>query len=110
MAAWFRLKYPHICAGAIAASAPVAQFDAPCDAFGRIVTADYSSEGDFCSGTIRKSWAAIDNVTSTSKKKKDFFFFDKKIRENATVLLYLLFNKFDFTRKKNPQFFNWENS
>jgi len=55
----------HICAGAIAASAPVAQFDAPCDAFGRIVTADYSSEGDFCSGTIRKSWAAIDNVTST---------------------------------------------
>ena len=67
LAAWFRLKYPHICAGAIAASAPVAQFDAPCDAFGRIVTADYSSEGDFCSGTIRKSWAVIDNVTSTSK-------------------------------------------
>ena len=67
LAAWFRLKYPHICAGAIAASAPVAQFDAPCDAFGRIVTADYSSEGDFCSGTIRESWAVIDNITSTSK-------------------------------------------
>jgi len=29
---------------AIAASAPVAQFTAPCDAFGRIVTADYSQQ------------------------------------------------------------------
>ena len=52
---------------AIAASAPVAQFDAPCDAFGRIVTADYTAQGAFCSQTIRRSWAAIDNVTSTGK-------------------------------------------
>jgi len=66
LAAWFRVKYPHIVAGAIAASAPVAQFDAPCDAFGRIVTADYTAQGAFCSQTIRRSWAAIDNVTSTA--------------------------------------------
>ena len=31
---------------AIAASAPVAQFTAPCDAFGRIVTADYTQQSD----------------------------------------------------------------
>ena len=31
------------------------------------MTADYSSEGDFCSGTIRNSWAAIDNITSTKE-------------------------------------------
>ena len=53
---------------AIAASAPVAQFDAPCDAFGRIVTADYTAQGAFCSQTIRRSWEAIDNVTSTGKE------------------------------------------
>ena len=89
LAAWFRLKYPHICAGAIAASAPVAQFDAPCDAFGRIVTADYSSEGDFCSGTIRKSWAAIDNVTSTSRKK----FVNPKRFYIVYFLTFFLFNE-----------------
>ena len=49
---------------AIAASAPVSQFDAPCDAFGRIVTSDYTAQGKFCSDTIRLSWAAIDNVTA----------------------------------------------
>ena len=70
LAAWFRQKYPHIVAGSIAASAPVGQFDAPCDAFGRIVTADYTSQGKFCSETIRASWKAIDNVTSTGKLMK----------------------------------------
>ena len=53
---------------AIAASAPVAQFDAPCDAFGRIVTADYTAENEACSSAIRSSWASIDNVTSNRKK------------------------------------------
>ena len=53
---------------AIAASAPVAQFDAPCDAFGRIVTADYTAQGELCSKTIRSSWAAIDNITTVESK------------------------------------------
>ncbi len=53
---------------AIAASAPVAQFTAPCDAFGRIVTNDYSSQGKDCSDIIRKSWAAIDNMAKNGKE------------------------------------------
>ena len=65
LAAWFRIKYPHIVAGAIAASAPVAQFTAPCDAFGRIVTADFGLKYQACPNVIRQSWAAIDNITST---------------------------------------------
>jgi len=72
LAAWFRIKYPHICDGAIAASAPVAQFDAPCDAFGRIVTADYTAQGELCSKTIRSSWAAIDNITTVEKDGLDW--------------------------------------
>jgi len=63
LAAWFRIKFPHICDGAIAASAPVAQFDTPCDAFNRIVTADYTAANETCSDVIRKSWQAIDQVS-----------------------------------------------
>ncbi|XP_023323387.1 lysosomal Pro-X carboxypeptidase [Eurytemora carolleeae] len=64
LAAWFRMKYPNICAGAIAASAPVAQFTSPCDAFGRIVTSDFTAAAPngTCSQTIRSSWAALDRV------------------------------------------------
>jgi len=66
LAAWFRIKYPHVCAGAIAASAPVAQFTSPCDAFGRIVTSDYTAAvaNGTCSQNIRKSWAALDRLAN----------------------------------------------
>jgi len=66
LAAWFRMKYPHVCDGAIAASAPVAQFTSPCDAFGRIVTSDYTAAADngTCSKNIRRSWAALDRLAN----------------------------------------------
>lgn len=66
LAAWLRTKYPFICAGAIAASAPVAQFTSPCDAFGRIVTSDFSAaaESGVCSQAIRSSWAALDRLAA----------------------------------------------
>jgi len=64
LAAWMRAKFPHIVQGAIAASAPVAQFTSPCDAFGRIVTSDFSSAApnNTCSANIRASWAALNKV------------------------------------------------
>ena len=55
---------------AIAASAPVAQFSAPCNAFGRIVTADYTAQGEDCSKIISKSWDAINSVGASGDKKK----------------------------------------
>jgi len=69
LAAWFRVKYPHICDGAIAASAPIASFTANCDAFGRVVTSDYSNvdktSGETARDEIGKSWVSIDKLGST---------------------------------------------
>uniref|UniRef100_A0A8C6XB07 Prolylcarboxypeptidase n=1 Tax=Naja naja TaxID=35670 RepID=A0A8C6XB07_NAJNA len=61
LAAWFRMKYPHIVIGALAASAPIWQFDSlvPCGSFYKIVTEDFKKSGAGCSETIQNSWAAI---------------------------------------------------
>ena len=63
LAAWFRVKYPHICDGAIAGSAPVNQFDTPCDAFGRIVTADYTAQGKLFTRVGHWAICNLDNFT-----------------------------------------------
>jgi len=65
LAAWIRTKYPHIVQGAIAASAPIAQFTSPCDAFGRIVTSDFSAAAanSSCSAAVRASWSALDRLS-----------------------------------------------
>ena len=43
LAAWMRLKYPQIAIGAVAASAPILQFEdiVPSDTFYKIVSADF---------------------------------------------------------------------
>lgn len=61
LAAWFRMKYPHIVIGAIASSAPIFQFTGltPCDAFNRILTSVFAtafSGNDLCSVNVKKSW------------------------------------------------------
>lgn len=67
LAAWFRMKYPHVVVGALASSAPIWQFKdlVPCDVFYKIVTDDFSESGKGCSESIRRSWKAVDNLTST---------------------------------------------
>jgi len=64
LAAWLRIKFPHLVDGAVAASAPVAQFTTPCEALGRIVTSDYTAAAanGSCSQAIRESWAALDRL------------------------------------------------
>ncbi|XP_037070089.1 lysosomal Pro-X carboxypeptidase-like [Pollicipes pollicipes] len=66
LAAWFRVKYPHVVQGAIASSAPILQFTGitPCEAFGQVVTRTFGKEGDMCPRVIRKSWDAIDRLTA----------------------------------------------
>ncbi|KAM7086658.1 lysosomal Pro-X carboxypeptidase isoform 1-T3 [Molossus nigricans] len=65
LAAWFRMKYPHMVVGALAASAPIWQFEdmVPCGVFMEIVTADFRRSSPNCSKSIRKSWDAIHRLT-----------------------------------------------
>ncbi|KAB7502298.1 Lysosomal Pro-X carboxypeptidase [Armadillidium nasatum] len=55
LASWFRMKYPHIVDGAIAASAPILQFVGmtPCGKFGQVVTKDFTDQSKACSEGIK---------------------------------------------------------
>ncbi|KAJ4841787.1 hypothetical protein Tsubulata_010534 [Turnera subulata] len=66
LAAWFRLKYPHVALGALASSAPILYFDdiAPRQGYYSIVTKDFKEASETCYQTIRRSWAEIDKVAS----------------------------------------------
>lgn len=76
LAAYFRIKYPHVVAGAHAASAPILQMTTPCEAFSRIVTQDFMIESSQCVDYIRSSWDAMNRIAATStglKRLTDLF-------------------------------------
>lgn len=56
LSAWFRMKYPHLVTGAIAASAPVLQFTSDCNRFNTILTSVFTVGQGNCSRNIRLSW------------------------------------------------------
>ncbi|XP_064414031.1 lysosomal Pro-X carboxypeptidase [Latimeria chalumnae] len=72
LAAWFRMKYPHVVVGALASSAPIWQFEdlVPCGRFCAIVTNDFKKSGSGCSESIRSSWKAINRISSTDEGLK----------------------------------------
>ncbi|XP_027178945.1 lysosomal Pro-X carboxypeptidase-like [Coffea eugenioides] len=61
LAAWMRLKYPHIAIGALASSAPVLQFEdiVPPETYYDIVSNDFRRESISCFNTIKESWDII---------------------------------------------------
>uniref|UniRef100_A0A8C5EBN4 Lysosomal Pro-X carboxypeptidase n=1 Tax=Gouania willdenowi TaxID=441366 RepID=A0A8C5EBN4_GOUWI len=67
LSAWLRMKYPNIVVGALASSAPIWQFPGmvPCGDYYKIVTKDFANSGHNCDINIRRSWTAINNVSST---------------------------------------------
>ncbi|KAI9915573.1 hypothetical protein PsorP6_008529 [Peronosclerospora sorghi] len=72
LSAWFRMKYPHIVAGAIAASAPIYGFDAFPNFKGQhywqVVTRDASpvaGSAKNCVSNVRKSWPQLFKLAKT---------------------------------------------
>lgn len=64
LAAWFRLKYPHITIGALSSSSPILNFanlTSPYS-FNNIVTRDFRSESENCYKVIKSSWQQIDDT------------------------------------------------
>ncbi|XP_078433500.1 alpha/beta-Hydrolases superfamily protein [Wolffia australiana] len=61
LAAWFRLKYPHIAIGAVASSAPIMYFDSitPTASFYDGVSEDFKSESETCFEVIKGSWQEL---------------------------------------------------
>lgn len=67
LAAWFRMKYESLVTGAIAASAPIFQFEnfTPCDAFNRILSSVFKTALNAnCSKNIKKSWPFLKYVNA----------------------------------------------
>ncbi|XP_020529346.1 lysosomal Pro-X carboxypeptidase-like [Amborella trichopoda] len=61
LARWFRLKYPHVCIGALASSTPILNFadiTSPYS-FNNIVTEDFRGESENCYKVIKNSWRKI---------------------------------------------------
>ncbi|KAG9456821.1 hypothetical protein H6P81_001329 [Aristolochia fimbriata] len=68
LAAWFRLKYPHIAIGALAISAPILYFDdlTPSNGYYSVVTKDFREASESCYETVKESWSEIDKIASQS--------------------------------------------
>ncbi|KAK2410390.1 lysosomal Pro-X carboxypeptidase [Trifolium repens] len=68
LAAWMRLKYPHIAVGALASSAPILQFEdiVPLETFYDIVSNDFKRESSTCFNYIKQSWDEIESKGQTS--------------------------------------------
>lgn len=98
LASWFRMKYPNIVVGALAASAPILQFPGmtPCEKFYQIVTKDFNRDGgEACVNSVRKTWNVVKTYGKTaSGRTKLFEIFELcsplKTQENVTQFEYWL--------------------
>lgn len=66
LAAWSRMKYPHLVEGALSSSAPIAQFTGQydCNKYYDVVTQDYTEYNETCAQVIRLSWPAMRRMAS----------------------------------------------
>ncbi|GAB1605288.1 lysosomal Pro-X carboxypeptidase-like [Argonauta hians] len=68
LAAWFRMKYPGVVIGSIAASAPIWAFPgiSECNSVFSVITNTFKLGGENCPGNIRKIWKVVDDLGTHS--------------------------------------------
>ncbi|XP_054803698.1 uncharacterized protein LOC129306913 isoform X2 [Prosopis cineraria] len=68
LAAWFRMKYPHVATGALASSAPILHFMdlVSSYAFNDVITQDFKEESENCYKVIKGSWKQIEDTAKRS--------------------------------------------
>lgn len=71
LSAWIRMKYPHIVAGSLAASAPILQFVASCDSMDKVITNSFSRSDPLCPHIIQKSWNIINKMAQSEEGLKE---------------------------------------
>lgn len=69
LAAWLRMKYPHVFLGAFASSAPILYFrnspDATLEAYNDIITKDYADNNPDIPALAKEGWGYILNADPT---------------------------------------------
>ncbi|KAF0897251.1 hypothetical protein E2562_034720 [Oryza meyeriana var. granulata] len=67
LAAWMRMKYPHIFMGAVASSAPILGFYGLSNpySFYDAISDDFKSESQHCYDVLRNSWSELDKALAT---------------------------------------------
>ncbi|KFK43799.1 hypothetical protein AALP_AA1G174100 [Arabis alpina] len=94
LAAWFRLKYPHIAIGALASSAPILQFDkmAPSSSFYDTVSQDFKDVSVNCFEVIKRSWGELEaflTIKDGKQKLSKKFRTCKDLQSLASASLWL---------------------
>ncbi|XP_067000532.2 lysosomal Pro-X carboxypeptidase isoform X2 [Anabrus simplex] len=64
LAAWMKVRYPHLVLGAVASSAPVVQQSTACNEFPRRVSAVFNATSPACAAAISRSWQAINRAAN----------------------------------------------
>ncbi|KAL5545780.1 hypothetical protein UlMin_005467, partial [Ulmus minor] len=72
LAAWFRLKYPHIAIGALASSSPILGFENLTSpySFNNIITQDFKGESENCYKVIKGSWQQLEDAGKTPQGRR----------------------------------------
>jgi lysosomal Pro-X carboxypeptidase len=80
LAAWMRMKYPHVIQGALAASAPILSFKGNTEAeynFNNIITKDFAETypDERCSKGIKKGFEILENLKTREMEWATVTFF-----------------------------------
>ncbi|GAB2229559.1 hypothetical protein Droror1_Dr00013805 [Drosera rotundifolia] len=102
LAAWFRLKYPHVAIGALASSSPILNFEGLTSpySFNNIVTKDFEGESENCYKVIKESWTQIQETALQPgglQKLRSSFGLCKSTSFSADVLAAWLHSAFIYT-------------